>query len=252
MIDIHCHIIPGVDDGAKDLAMAEKMLAAAAADGIDTIICTPHSSGNPEQPGSEIIPQLQQSAASWNITLLEGMEYSYQHLSRTTALKTLGNSSFLLIDFHRAPSHEAVNGIFFDLARRGFQIIVAHPERSFRDLSDIEKLHHTGAYFQLSADSFLGEWGRQPLNMAMRMFKHGLCHYIASDAHGGNKMFHLRECRQLLSGYGGPNCIDTLMDENPCRLLKNQPPLKVLPEKRPATGFRRLIKFFAPHSEIRP
>lgn len=233
MIDIHCHILPSLDDGAADMAAAAKMLAAAADDGVNTIICTPHGSPIVYEKLPKAIELLQPQATALNISLLPGMEYRFGHLNDSmNQLRPLAGSSFILVDFHRSALPQAAEGVFFDLSRRGYQVIVAHPERSFSDFKDLEKLQSLGAYFQVNAGSFLGKSGKTSLNMAKRILERGLCYYIGSDAHGEARTFHFKECRKQLENLYGLNCVEIIMDENPARLLKNLSPKPAIPEKK--------------------
>lgn len=231
MIDIHSHILPGVDDGAKDMAMAEKMLVNAANNGIDAIICTPHNHQEGDEETRKSFELLKSKAATHGIRLLTGAEYDFGHIDNEGIKPTpLAGSSFLLVDFKGFPPPlGVVRNVVFNLSRHGCQVIVAHPERSFADWVYIEELHHLGMWFQLNAGSFLGKSGRKACYMARKMFKRGLCHYIASDDHDGTRVSHLRACRETLVKLGGEACVKTLMEENPERLLRNFHPRCVSP-----------------------
>lgn len=225
MVDIHCHILPGIDDGASDLPIAKRMLETAAADGVDTIFCTPHYSVRGGPRADRRRKELEPSAALLGIRLLPGMEYSYCHIhDEREELRPLGDSSFLLIDLGYPSLPPSLGELFFALERRGYQIIIAHPERYLTDIDSCEELARLGVFFQLNADSVLGRNGAFSRRMAERMIRAGHCHFIASDAHGEHRTFRLGECRRRLRTFRGGEFTEQVMDRNPQRLLKNLPP----------------------------
>ena len=99
MIDIHCHLIYGIDDGARDRETALAMLRSAAADGVDGIVCTPHFSPLAYREAEKIRDELRVAASELGIALYAGMEYDYNHLLLDEPLRPLGESNFLLLDF---------------------------------------------------------------------------------------------------------------------------------------------------------
>ncbi|MFR8785086.1 CpsB/CapC family capsule biosynthesis tyrosine phosphatase [Slackia sp.] len=193
MRDVHCHILPGVDDGAADLQESLRMLEAAKAAGVTSIVCTPHcrdpyfdydamwdayellvahAGGFPLQMGFEVN----------HVKLMDlGMEWAdYLHFD--------GSNEFLLELSTRATPHEfeAYERTIFELQGRGYEVIIAHPERykAIQDDIDIAKrLVSMGCKLQASADFVKGgRFGRER-KPAKRMFDAMLYRYIASDAH---------------------------------------------------------------------
>ncbi len=225
MVDIHCHILPEIDDGAKDFATAEQMLKAAAENGVDTIFCTPHYSEAALAAIPSRLTELQAAAASVGIRLLPGMEYAYRNFPmESTQLRPLGESSFLLIELNCPTLPPAIHDFFFALARRGYQVIIAHPERYLTELHDCVELAGLGVFFQLNADSILGHNGADRRRMAERMLRSGHCHYIASDAHGVRRKCRLRECRKRIESRFGALFAEVVFERNPQRLLRNLSP----------------------------
>lgn len=239
MIDIHCHILPGIDDGASSFSIAKRMLETAAADGIDTVICTPHYSWSGRSKAGPIKKSLEPIAEAAGIRLLSGMEYFYSNVHEEEELQPLGDSSFLLIDLGCPTLPLSIGEVFFSLERRGYQIIIAHPERYLTDLDNCEELSRLGAFFQLNADSVLGRNGAFCRRMAERMIRNGYCHFIASDAHSERRTFHLSECRRRLEADCGTDFVELVMERNPQRMLKNLPP--EAPEKK-QNWFTRIFR----------
>lgn len=225
MVDIHCHILPGIDDGATDSVVSGKMLEAAAEDGVDTIFCTPHFSKQVLRESGRLREELSPRAAALGIRLLPGAEYSYTHFHWIPdELLPLGDSGFLLIDLDCPTLPPSLRELFFALERRGYQIIVAHPERYLADPGCCDELARLGVFFQLNADSILGLNGSGCRRMAERLIRAGHCHYIASDAHGTHRTFRLSECRRRLEAERGSDFVRLVMDRNPQRLLENRLP----------------------------
>lgn len=161
MVDIHCHILPGMDDGASDFKTAEQMLQTAAEDGIDTLICTPHYSPKAYRDCPRVLEKLAGSAKAAGIRLLPGMEYSFARLDAGIEnLRPLGESSFVLIDLGAPNLPPSIEELFFLLGRNNMQIIIAHPERYLTEVESALELSRLGAFFQLNADSILG--GQRP------------------------------------------------------------------------------------------
>jgi len=222
MVDLHCHILPGIDDGAADFSVAGQMLEAAAADGIDTICCTPHFSEEAAGKADRIRAELESRASAVGIQLLPGMEYRYSHVTAADReLQPLGGSSCLLIELGRSRLPASLGELFFALERRGCQIVVAHPERYLTRLDCCAELLRLGVFFQLNADSVLGRNGSSVRSMAERMIESGYCHCVASDAHGGSRTFRLSQCRKRLEVLRGKEFAELVMDRNPRRLLNN-------------------------------
>ena len=148
MVDIHCHILPGMDDGASDFKTAEQMLQTAAEDGIDTLICTPHYSPKAYRDCPRVLEKLAGSAKAAGIRLLPGMEYSFARLDAGIEnLRPLGESSFVLIDLGVPNLPPSIEELFFLLGRNNMQIIIAHPERYLTEVESALELSRLGAFF---------------------------------------------------------------------------------------------------------
>jgi len=225
MIDIHCHILPGIDDGAPTETAALEMLKCAAADGVDTLFCTPHFSNDAAEKMDQIREKLQEKADALGIKLLPGMEYQYSYLTMAkNNLCSLAESTYLLVDLETPILLPLIAEVFFNLERLGYQIIVAHPERYLKDMDSCAELFRLGVFFQLNADSILGNNGSVCYKMAKQMIEKGYCHYIASDAHNSQRAFHLTECRKFLTKRYKKEFTELVMDRNPRRLLSQLPP----------------------------
>ena len=196
MIDLHCHILPGIDDGAADLGTSLQMARAAVADGVTTIACTPHIlPGLYHNTGPRIREATSQLQAALDqhhipLRLVTGADV---HLTpglttglRSGHLLTLADSRYVLIE---PPHHVApvkLGDAFFQLVVAGYVPIMTHPER----LSWVEahypalkRLIRTGVLMQITAGSLAGTFGRKAQYWGNRMLDEGCVHVLATDAH---------------------------------------------------------------------
>ena len=186
MIDIHCHILWGVDDGPQSPEETEDLLNLAKAESITDIIATAHYSPYLEQVYEEKFEEAASVARSVGINLYSGCEYKLQDaLLLKDRLITLAGSDFILVEITSGVLGDFVYNQVYDLELAGYQVILAHPERSFTpaDLPKLRKLCDMGVYFQITAGSIAGKFGKQIQRFAFKLLEEGLCHFIASDAH---------------------------------------------------------------------
>ena len=196
-LDLHCHILPGVDDGAKDLDIAIEMARLALADGVRLIVATPHPN---EQTGmgrpavvAEAVQQFRAALKAHGLDALEVLPGTECYLVpellnrvRQGQLTTLNNSAYLLVEFHTivAPAH--VEQFMFELRNAGYVPIIAHPERYTyvqQDLEWLTRLVRLGCLTQLTAGAFYGKFGKRGQKAAETILQHNMGHLIASDAH---------------------------------------------------------------------
>ncbi len=196
MIDLHCHMLPGIDDGAPDLEVALAMARCAVDDGITLTACTPHiypGLYENTKPGIETaITALRQALAEAGIPLQLTIGAD-THLApdliagiRKGRIPTLNGTRYLLFEppHHVAPPRfeESV----FNLMAAGYIPVITHPER----LSWIEthydtfaRCAHAGAWIQVTAGAVTGRFGRRPQYWAQRLLDEGLVHILATDSH---------------------------------------------------------------------
>lgn len=201
MIDIHFHCLPGIDDGPQTWDDAVALCRAAAADGIRTIVATPHVLRDPwlNEDAAErdrLIARLN-ALVGGTPAIIAGCEYFFasdvlELWERGAAgpLVGLNRGASLLIEFPSFAVPSSAEWIFHELAVMGVTPVVAHPERNAelaRNPERLAKLVAAGARTQVTAASLLGEFGRGPLAAAEEFFARGLVHYVASDAHSVSK-----------------------------------------------------------------
>ena len=227
MIDIHSHLLYGIDDGSRSLESSIDMLEAAAKDGVTSIVLTPHFSSGLSEKMHERVEKLRPEAAKFNIKLFTGSEYDFSHLSEQEKLITLGEKgNYVLVDFCLPFISLMTINFLFEWQAKGYQVILAHPERLFskNDLSVLKDLADANVYFQLNAGSFMGDYGRGVRRFAKTLVKKGLCHIIASDAHSvRNYAGQIPACRKYIGKRLGTELEKVFFEENPKRLLAGKP-----------------------------
>lgn len=237
MIDIHCHILPMIDDGASDLAEAVALARLAVSSGVTGIIATPHFQG--DRQGLELMPKLlarydrlskiivQQQIP---LKLYPGAEIlctpETVSMARQKLLPTLGNSNYLLTEFFFNESAEFMCDTLSALAECGYRPVIAHPERygavqQFPKL--IENWFFQGVVIQLNKGSLLGAFGSEIQETSQWILRSGLAHIIASDAHSiRHRTTDMMGLREYLQANCPPRYIQVLLEDNPARIVANQ------------------------------
>jgi protein-tyrosine phosphatase len=196
VIDLHSHILPGLDDGARTLEDSLAMARACAEEGITAVAATPHVRDDyPTTPDAmeEGVDQLRQALASHEILVdvCSGGEIAIEWIDRLadSDLRRFGlggNPAYLLVEFPYVGWPLALPQHVFDLASRGITPVIAHPERNGEVQASPERLESLvrgGALVQVTAASLDGRLGRQARTTGRRLVEVGLAHLISSDAH---------------------------------------------------------------------
>jgi protein-tyrosine phosphatase len=196
MIDLHCHLLPGIDDGAANLAVSMEMAKALVADGVSVAACTPHIlPGLYHNSGQQIrqaTAQLQQTLDREGIALQlvigadNHMVPNFVAELRSGHLLTLADTRYVLVEppHHVAPPR--MEDFFSNLLLAGYVPILTHPERLYWIKSHyptIKRLALAGVWMQLTAGSLGGAFGREAQYWCERLLDEGCVHIIATDAH---------------------------------------------------------------------
>jgi protein-tyrosine phosphatase len=254
VIDLHCHVLPGVDDGPATLEEALDLARGAAGAGIATIVATPHVDfAYPDNDGDRVHAavaalQAELDAAGIAVRVLPGAELG---ITRAAALEddelrrlALGEGPWLLLE---CPLSRALAAGFptaaRGLARRGHRVLLAHPERSpvfQRDPDALEDLVAEGMLTQVTAGALTGRFGRTVRDFARRLVGAGLVHVVASDAHGRDRPVSIAA---ELDAAGLAELAPWLADAVPAALLAGSepPPPPSLPPPPARRGLRRLL-----------
>lgn len=219
MIDIHCHILPDMDDGATDLEMALKMANVATSQGITHILATPHHRNpvyiNKKEQIETAVNKFQVELDKRGIELIvfPGQEVRIhgelmQHIEAGEILFADLNQTYLLIEFPSSEVPAYTERLFFDLLTAGIRPVIVHPERNsvfMADINRLERFIQQGCYAQLTTASYLGEFGAEIQRVSKAMIERQLIHLIASDAHrpeGARSFQMLAAYREIEKDYG--------------------------------------------------
>jgi protein-tyrosine phosphatase len=196
VIDLHCHLLPGIDDGAADLSASLEMARAFVEQGVTVVACTPHIlPGLYHNSGPAIREATEQLQTVLNdegvpLRLVTGAD---AHMTpdfvaglRSGHLLSLADSRYVLVEppHHTAPPQ--LEDFFFNLVVAGYVPILTHPERLSwvpSRYETIKRLVQAGVWMQVTSGSLSGAFGRNPLYWGNRMLDEGFVHLLASDAH---------------------------------------------------------------------
>ena len=237
MIDIHTHILPGIDDGAKDLTESLALLKLAENDGITHMVATPHiHMGRFNNAIAQIKNDLQSlkleaHKEGINVKLAAAAEVrlDVELMAMVMANKLpfigkIADKNVLLLELPHSHMPQGYDKFIQWLAKQNIHVIIPHPERN-RDIQSnlyyIQHLKQLGCDFQLTASSIEGEWGESAQTIALQMLKNGLVNYVASDAHSVKRRPPiLSQARKTVSQLIGEELATTLFVTNPLQLTE--------------------------------
>lgn len=238
MIDLHCHMLPGIDDGAVDLETSLAMARMAVADGIEITACTPHiMPGVYDNQGPDIRAAIDRLQAALDesgipLKLVCGADV---HIApdlvsglKSGRVLSLNDSRYFLFEptHHVAPPR--IEQCAFDVMAAGYLPVITHPER----LTWIEnhydrflQMVHAGAWIQLTAGALTGRFGRRPKYWCERMLDDGVVHILATDAHNlRNRSPLLAEARDMVAERLGEQAAIDMVLTRPRGILENAAP----------------------------
>jgi protein-tyrosine phosphatase len=192
MIDLHCHILPGVDDGSPSWEVTAEMCRMAAEDGIRQIVATPHANEHFRYYRSHyegMLRKLNEVGSGIKFSIGCDFHFSFDNIEDAVLHPqryTIADTDYLLVEFSDFGSMPAIKEGLFRLASSGIKSIVTHPERNLAFLEAPDKvleLARDGHLIQVTANSLTGYWGLRSQRMAESLLKKDAIHVIASDAH---------------------------------------------------------------------
>ncbi len=239
MIDLHSHILPFLDDGSPNMAASIDMAANYVANGFHHVVATPHVL--PENIGEQWAASLKRRvakmnaalhAASISLTVSSGMEIAIAPelavFLEAGLLLPLADSRYVLIEtpFERLPTYW--EQILFEVAGRGYRVLLAHPERCIqlsRNDHLIDRLIDMGIHLQVNWGSFTGFYGRPALKTARHLARKGYIHCLATDSHDHRHRSAdvVRKAAPEINARIGAANLDLLSNGNPGRIIANRP-----------------------------
>lgn len=240
MIDLHSHILPGLDDGAQSLQDSLDMARMAVDSGITAMVATPHCADDRRREVYDAWILLQDALQEMQIPLqlYLGMEIfgtpDTPRLLRDERLFTLNGSQYPLIEFAFRSDGEEETDILYRVCKAGFRPVVAHPERYVYIHDDPRILNRwcrMGCLLQVNRGSLMGRFGRHVQSLAVELVNRGYVTTIASDAHSAQmRTPWMDDIRKVLTQEFSPEFAWTLLHDNPQTIIKNEDIHSAVPE----------------------
>lgn len=257
MVDIHCHILPGMDDGAETIEQSVEMAEMAIADGITHVVATPHANAEYRYDPDLIRRRRDelQGRVGDRLTLATGCDFhlnfeNLQDLRGNPAKYTINQKNYLLVEFADFSIPPGTDDTLHQLLLLGVSPIITHPERNRLIRSKPEMLRkwlRQGCYVQITAQSLLGGFGESTQKQAKEWLEQDMVHFFASDAHNTAKRpLRLRQAFEATAEQRGEGVARALFFDNPLAAFEGRPlPYEPEPPEESArTAPRRRRKRF--------
>lgn len=260
MIDIHSHILPGVDDGARDMNSAIEMARIGRALGFKAIIATPHyiegagykDSRYNEEVLERLNTRLEKNKIDIKIYLGNELYVTPNaiELLEQEKFTTLNGSKYILMELPRLDMPIYIESLIYNLRIKGYVPIIAHPERNAKIMEDPNILYsfiEKGALAQLNLPSLLGLYGETVRKCAEILLRHNMIHFVGTDGHLPDKRLSTLDIAlKVIHDIVGVEYKDEIISFNPERLLENQEiiirsPMRYIPDKGLKKIFKRLF-----------
>jgi protein-tyrosine phosphatase len=254
MVDLHCHILPGIDDGPAAVEESLAMAESAIAEGITRLVATPHSNSRFKFDFDKINRSRQelQSRFEGRLQIATGCDF---HLNpenlaavRTNpALFCINQLDYLLVEFNEFSIPKSMDQSLHQLQLAGLRPIITHPERN-----SILRLHperlanwvRMGCFVQVTGGAITGGFGKGPSKDALAWIGRGLVHFVASDAHNmSSRPLVLRPAYAAVRDQFGEKTAEALFVLNPLAAFEGHP-LPCVPEVSPENPHRKKRFFF--------
>ena len=237
MIDLHHHLLPGLDDGSKTMESSVAMAKLAVAEGITHVVCTPHANGKyvfDPIVNQAKVAELRELLAADQVPLTLGLGCDF-HLSYDNIQEakdnptryTINGLSYLLVEIPDYGLPRGLTEIFYELQLAGMTPILTHPERNptlQSDMSRLEEWLRGGILVQVTGDSIRGSMGKPAERMAHQLLANRWVHFLATDAHNvTSRPPRIREARAIVAKKYGAEYADALCEANPRAVFEGTP-----------------------------
>lgn len=233
MVDIHCHILPGLDDGAKSMDESVRMAEMAIEDGITHVVATPHANAD-FQFDYDLVRQrrdeLQQRVGD-RLKLAVGCDFhlsmeNIERIRKSPKRYSINQGAYLLVEFADFAIPPTADEALRGLQRLGLSLIITHPERNPLIRSQPQRLWgwlKQGCYVQITAQSLLGKWGESIRKQTEQWFDQEIVHFMASDAHNtGIRPLLLKQAYAVVAERWGETRAQAVFQENPLAAFVGQ------------------------------
>ena len=234
MIDIHSHILPELDDGARSLEESVAMMRIAAEAGTTAIVATPHADVEYQFDADVVerkIAELQEAAGD-AVRIYYGCDFHLQYDNIADALRnprkyTVNHKNYLMVEFSDLVIFQSTDDVFSSMLAAGIIPVITHPERNSllrQRLEDLKRWVAEGILLQVTADSYFGRWGNRAKAFTELLMEQGLVHVVASDAHDTRQRRpSLKEARALVAKKYGEELAIRLFERNPGAIVNGEP-----------------------------
>jgi protein-tyrosine phosphatase len=230
MVDIHSHVLPGLDDGARTLGESVEMLKLAAASGTTDIVATPHANAEfayDQQRVEDAFRELEQASDGIiGLHLACDFHLSYDnlhHLFRDPLKYTINGRGYLMVELPELVSLSSIRETLRQLASTQIKPVITHPERNMSlrpKPRELEGWVRDGCFVQVTGQSFLGRFGPESKRAADALMQADLVHFVASDAHDCvDRSPDLSEPYKYVSSRYGTRSADAVFTYNPTAAL---------------------------------
>jgi len=256
MIDLHCHILWGIDDGPKELEESMEVCRMLSNKGITEVVATPHyiTDSTYKTSSKEIVKMVdllndKLSKEAVKLKVHSGMEVflspEIMDLIRSKEVLTLNNSNYILVETYLNNVPVYFEDLFYQMQIEGLSPILAHPERNSRinqDISMVEKYFNSGIVIQMNIDSLIGKYGSRVKSFAQKILVSGLVHVICTDTHCVNNRYkNVTEIEEILTRMVGSENMEKLLYTNPEKVLNNEVVEELEPVEIKRTFFKKLF-----------
>ena len=235
-VDIHCHILPGVDDGSQTPEETKAMLQKAWDEGIQIIVATPHYHKQRGKNDIELIKKqllLTRKLAKEvhpKMQICLGMEIYYgedvPELLKEGRVVSIRKSRYILVEFSPGDEFQYILNAVRKLQMSGHTVIIAHIERYNclrKDISNVEYLREMGAYLQVNTGSITGSYGRSVKKFLREVLKAHLVQLVGTDAHGSERRTpKMQEAYKEVVKRCGEEYADQIFGQNAKKVLRNE------------------------------
>lgn len=235
-VDIHCHILPGVDDGSQTPEETKAMLQKAWDEGIQIMVATPHYHKQRGKNDIELIKKqlllTRKLAKEVNpkMQICLGMEIYYgedvPELLKEGRVVSIRKSRYILVEFSPGDEFQYILNAVRKLQMSGHTVIIAHIERYNclrKDISNVEYLREMGAYLQVNTGSITGSYGRSVKKFLREVLKAHLVQLVETDAHGSERRTpKMQEAYKEVVKRCGEEYADQIFGQNAKKVLRNE------------------------------
>jgi protein-tyrosine phosphatase len=258
-VDIHSHLVPGVDDGARDVAAVVASVERFTRASVRRILTTPHIDGSLTLDPERLEERLSTVSAAWDraaeavgeqfpeVDFHRGHEVllDVPDVDLSDPRIRMAGTSFVLVEWPRLQLPPGTVRVLARIRESGYRPIVAHPERYMgigQSIDVVARWRDAGAYLQVNYGSLAGRYGPAAQDVADRLLRRGWVDYLASDFHGHARLkIYRSEASKALERLGADELFTYLSRTNPSRVLGDQEPLTV-PVPPVERGFWARIK----------